>query len=234
MQMCVITNNMDLYSEVLDIAQSVYGFDVCHLSSAEDAIQTAKEGSADLVLMDTAFAEKNFVTLARLIKSASPRTCMIVIADDGSLAAQAFEVHATGYMIKPVTEARLKEELDYYIDQFTEKQEEPAPVQVMTKGNFEIFLNGVPARFKYSKTKKLLEYVISKKGAMVSNDDLIKRLWNIDKQNTDKKEMKSINSYLRNIEADLVKVLTEAGCEDMVIKHWGEIAVAMDKINIIN
>ena len=235
MQLCVISENEELYGEVLSVAQQPeYGFDACFPASPDDAARVAEESRPEVVIMDAASGEEDFVALARTIKEILPRTYMIVIADDGSLAIPAFSVHARAYIVKPATDSILRAELDYYVNESAEKQEEPAAVQVMTKGSFEIFINGVPARFKYSKTKKLLEHVISKKGAMVSNDELIKKLWNIDKKNTGKEKLKSMSSYLRNLEADLMRVLTDAGCEDVVIKHWGEIAVAMDKITFIN
>ena len=52
------------------------------------------------------------MALTRMIRNRSPRTGMIIIADDESYAVQAYNVHATGYIVKPFSEARLKEEID--------------------------------------------------------------------------------------------------------------------------
>lgn len=235
MQLGVITESDDLYSEVTNVTlQLDHNFDINQMSSLDDVKRVINEEQPELMFIDTGFEEANFTALTRMIRKNSPHTGMIIIADNEKYAVPAYEVHATGYIIKPVTDVRLKEELVYYTSQFADKRKDPAAIQVMTDGNFEVFLNGTPARFKYSKTKKLLEHIISQKGAMVGNDELIRALWNIDMKNLSKSEQKSRSSYLRNLEADLMKVLTGAGCEDAVIKHWGEIAAAMDKITFID
>ena len=235
MQLKVITENFDLYSEVQSVIQQLAGtYELSILSSLDDVVCAVNDGRTDLMLIDTGFGAADFTALTRMIRNRSPRTGMIIIADDESYAVQAYDVHATGYIVKPVSDDRLREEIDYYVNHLPVMQEDPAAIEVMTDGGFEVFLNGEPARFKYSKTKKLLAHIISKQGAMVRNSELIKTLWGKDKKDLTEKELKSRNSYLRNIEADLQKVFAEAGCEDALIKHWGEIAIAMDKIKLIN
>ena len=230
MQLRVITDNNDLYNEVQNVIQHFAGtYELSLLSSLDDVVCAINNGCNDLMLIDTGFEETDFTAMTRMIRNRSPRTGMIIIADDESYAVQAYDVHATGYIIKPFSEARLKEEIDYYVNQLPAMQEDPAAIEVMTDGGFEVFLNGEPARFK---TKKLLAHIISKRGAMVRNSELIKTLWGKDKKDFTDKELKARNSYLRNIEADLQKVFAEAGCEDALIKHWGEIAIAMDKIKL--
>ena len=234
MKIKVITESNILYGEVQSVIKQLAGtYEVSLSSSLDDVVCAINDRNTDLMLIDTGFKAADFIALTRMIRNRSPRTGMIIIADDESYALQAYEVHATGYIIKPVRKSRLKEEIEYCVDQLPVTQKDPAAIQVMTDGGFEIFLNGEPARFKYSKTKKLLAHIISKRGAMVRNSELIKTLWGKDKKDLTERELKARNSYLRNIEVDLQKVFAEAGCEDALIKHWGEIAIAMDKIELI-
>ena len=235
MRLGVITENNDLYGEVQSVIQQLAGtYEPSLLPSLDDVVSAINDGSIDLMLIDTGFEEADFTALTRMIRNRTPQTGMIVLADDESYAVRAYEVHATGYIIKPAGEGRLREELDYFAEWQAAKQKESSAIKVMTDGGFEVFLNGVPARFRYSKTKKLLAYIISNRGAMVKNSELIEALWGKSKRELSEKELKARNSYLRNIEVDLQKVLADAGCDDVLIKHWGEIAVAMDKISFIS
>lgn len=99
-----------------------------------------------------------------------------------------------------------------------------APVlSFQTFGNFECFIDGQPIRFKYNKTKEMLAYLVDRKGAMCTNGELMSILW---AEDSDKKK-----SYLKNLKADLTRVLAQAGLEDVLIKFRGSIGIATDKVS---
>ena len=99
-----------------------------------------------------------------------------------------------------------------------------APVlSVQTFGNFECFIDGQPIKFKYNKTKEMLAYLIDRKGAMCTNGELMSILW---AEDSEKKK-----SYLKNLKADLTRVLAEAGMEGVLIKFRGAIGIATDKVD---
>ena len=99
----------------------------------------------------------------------------------------------------------------------------PPVFSVQTFGNFECFIDGQPVRFKYSKTKEMLAYLVDRKGAMCTNGELLSILWGED---SEKKK-----SYLKNLKSDLTRALAEAGLEDVLVKYRGSIGIAVDKVS---
>lgn len=234
MKLYVITGDVGLYDRVSGIIQrQAYEFDTKLLKTNEEVMREINEKVPDIVLIDTAFSGPGFPFLSGMIRARSARTCVIVVSDDDSYAVPAFSVHATGYITKPLTDDRLEEELRFSMDLLKNTKRGSAPVQLVTEGNYDFFVNGVPARFKYNKTGEMLAHLIRKNGVSVSNEELISMLWNEDTETMDEQRLKSRYSYIRNIKADLANVLAGTGCEDAVIKRRGMIAVNMDKISLI-
>ena len=86
---------------------------------------------------------------------------------------KAFELHATGYLMKPVTAEDIRRELTFlYKDSGRDKR-----VRVQTFGGFDVFVDGKPLEFKRSKSKELLAYLIDRHGANVTTGELCAALW---------------------------------------------------------
>ena len=76
--------------------------------------------------------------------------------------------------------------------------------------------------FKYDKTKEVLAYVISRRGALCSNSEIIVNVWDDDGNH---------DSYLRGIRKDLVDTLTEQGIEDILILQRGKLGIDVSKVS---
>jgi two-component SAPR family response regulator len=76
---------------------------------------------------------------------------------------EAFSMHASGYILKPVTAeaiAEAMEQLRHPVNPLPEKR-----LRVQTFGNFEVLLDEKPLTFARSKTKELFAYLVSRRGA---------------------------------------------------------------------
>ena len=124
--------------------------------------------------------------------------------------------------MKPVTEEKIREECDHYLKNGADTHQEKHSLKIRTFGNFECFIDGVPAKFQYKKTKELLAYLVDRRGAMVGNGELISILWEGSKNKV---------PYLKNIKTDLVNVFEDAGFGDAVIKQRGLIGIRTDLID---
>ena len=98
-------------------------------------------------------------------------------------------------------------------------------LQVQTFGNFEVFINGKPLGFARKKTKELLAYLVSRKGAMCYIKELAGVLWE------DKKNSPSLQSSVRHLIKDLTETFKRAGVSDVLNRGWGCIAIVPDKIS---
>ena len=84
-------------------------------------------------------------------------------------------LHASGYVMKPVTSDKIKHEIDdlrYPIQSVTNNR-----VRFQTFGNFEVFIDEQPVKFQYSKTRELLAYLVDRNGALTTNNEISNILW---------------------------------------------------------
>ena len=96
---------------------------------------------------------------------------------------------------------------------------------VQTFGNFEVFLNGRIFKFERAKTKELFAYLVSRKGAICSNNEIAAVLWE------DKEDTLSLQTLFRQLVADLTAKLGEAGMQDILVRERGQLAIIPDKIS---
>ena len=84
-------------------------------------------------------------------------------------------MHASGYVTKPVSEKKIREEIDNLRYEFELKPTKK--LQIKCFGNFEIFHDGTPIKFARSKSKELFAYLIYKEGAAININELNAFLW---------------------------------------------------------
>ena len=81
---------------------------------AKEALKFLEDGNkVDLALLDIDMPEINGINLAAKIKTLQPDAAIIFVTGYAEYAVKAFEVHAQGYLLKPISEDKLKEEIDY-------------------------------------------------------------------------------------------------------------------------
>ena len=191
------------------------------------ACQNAKEVLAlnDLDSYDAAFVDIDMpgmdgIELARALRSTHPRLNVVFTTAYSEYMPDAFEVHCSGYLMKPITAAKVRAELD-------DLRRPPEPstgsgLFVQCFGDFEVFANGAPVAFDRKKTKELFAYLVDRRGAMCSLADVGAVFWG------DRSGQVSQQSFLRTLVADLRSTLEEAGYSDVIVKRRGEVGVRAD------
>ena len=173
------------------------------------AFDENKNKKIDIAFLDIEMPGLSGVQLAKKLKAINPKINIIFVTAYNDYAIEAYKMHASGYVMKPVNEERIKEELDglrYEIDLKPSKV-----LQVKCFGNFEIFHNGIPLKFHRQKSKELFAYLVDREGASVNVNELNAVLWEEDKK-----------SYFRNLIADIQNTLKEVGAEDVFVKRYNE------------
>ena len=105
-----------------------------------------------------------------------------------------------------------------------EAEKKQKRVFAQTFGNFDLFVDGKPVAFKYTKTKEIVALLINNRGAQTTNGEIIATLWE-DDGDPEKKQ-----SYLRNLRQDLQNTFTALKIDGIIIKQRGSMAIAKDKI----
>lgn len=88
------------------------------------------------------------------IKKRSPETALVFLTAYSEYAVDAFKLHASGYIMKPILEEQFAAEVDYAL---SGKRTQPAVhIKVQTFGGFDIFVDGRQVAFKQAKCKAFL------------------------------------------------------------------------------
>ncbi|MEF9920252.1 MAG: response regulator [Erysipelotrichaceae bacterium] len=197
--------------------EKIHGF-----NTGRDAIDFCFENPFDTAFLDIDMSDMDGISLAKHLKQINPKVNIIFVTAYQQYAIQAFKLYSSGYVMKPVTKEKVEHEI--------ENLRHPVPmvkeynIWVQCFGNFEFFVDGKPVKFRLSKTKELLAFLIDRKGVFCSNGDIIAALWE-DEANNFKK-----SSYLRDLRADLMKSLTEVKVEYIISKKRGAMAIDATKI----
>ena len=177
-----------------------------------------KETPVDIAFLDIDMPVINGILLAKKLKTVNPQVNVIFVTAYNEYALDAYKLHASGYVTKPVNLENIQEELDGL--RYPAEMKSTKKLQVKCFGNFEVFAGGVPVKFSRKKSKELFAYLIDREGAAVNDNELNAILWEEDKK-----------SYFRNLIADIQASLKAVGAEDVFIKRRNECFVDVNKID---
>lgn len=194
-------------------AAAVHGF-----SYAEDALDFANNHPCAVAFLDVEMAELDGVELAEQLKKRNPDVNIIFATGFSQYRGAAFDLHASGYLTKPITAEKVRRELA----ELRRPLSEGKRIRVQTFGNFEVYLDGKPMVFKYSKTKELFAYLVDRKGALCTNGEIIAALFS-DNENHD--------AYLRSLRKDLMDTLDEADSGVVLERQRGQLGVVPEQID---
>lgn len=192
---------------------------VTAFSSPRQAVNWLKVNPVDAAFLDIRMRSMDGLTLAKQLKEFHPSCAVIFVSAYTEYAVHAYRMHASGYLVKPVTDEDIRQELYYILHPPVPPITAKKTVRVQCFGNFEVFINEELAKFRYSKTKELLAYLVDRKGAAIETGELCAVLWE------DKPYSQSLRSQLRNSVADLIHCLSDAGAETMIRKKRNSLAV---------
>jgi len=190
--------------------------------NSPEALAAARQQIVHTVFLGKDLPEMDGLVLGQYLKDLYPYINLIYLTESREDAFDAMILRASGCILKPAAEDTVNtelKELRYKSDSFGNKR-----VFVQTFGDFEIFVDGVPVAFKYSRTKEMVAVLISKRGAQTTNGEIIATLWE------DEGDPKVKGSYLSNLRQDLQNTLTRLGINDIIYKQRGSMAIAKDHI----
>ena len=76
------------------------------------AMKWTENNSADIALLDINMPKMNGLQLAAHIRSVCPDISVIFVTGDDQYAVEAFEQHASAYLLKPINKRRLEAEIE--------------------------------------------------------------------------------------------------------------------------
>ncbi len=176
--------------------------EVIKIIQQEMAFETSE--GIQIAFLDIEMPYKNGLEVAKSIQSISPRTNIIFITGHDKYAVDILEMYVSGFIMKPVNEKKMQKAVDNLRFPISE-------LKVKCFGQFEVLYGGIPIDFKRSQCKEVLAYLIDKRGALVSEEELRYLLWS-EEEDTEKKRR-----YIRNIISDIRTAFRAYGLEDIII-----------------
>ena len=185
-----------------DIAQ------VESFTSCSAALAYVTEHPVDIAFLDINMRGIGGLGLAEKLKELQPRCKIIFCTGYGEYAVSAFQLHVSGYLMKPITAEMVQKEIDHIKGvKATEKL-----LAIKCFGHFEVLYNGESLPFKRKKAKELLAVLVDRNGAGMTAKQICAILFPDD---TD--DVKNA-AYLRQLIMDLKNTLKIIRAED-VLQH---------------
>lgn len=202
--------------------------DIVSFRSPQQVLDYVENETVDVAFVDIEMRVMNGIELAKRLKQKNPSINLIFATGYGEFREQAFDLHASGYITKPITSEKVLNELQnlrYSPSDGIKKYEMPEDngkklLYCQTFGNFEVYIKGKPVNFKYEKTKELLAYLVDR-SSVCTSAEIISALWEDDNH----------ESYLRNLKRDLMSTFESEGCSDVIVNQWGKLGIIPDKIS---
>lgn len=209
------------------IAEAAPDAELTVCAFASEVLALPNVGSYDVAFVDINMPGMDGVALVRELKRRNPKLNIVFATAYGEYMADAFALHSSGYLIKPITtEAVAKELENLRFPPSLPKQDNAGRLVVRCFGDFEIFANGKPVAFGRTKSKELFAFLVDRKGAIVSLREAEAVIWD-DRSNG----WVASSSYLRTLVSDLRRTLTACGHGDVLIRRRGRLGVDVERMS---
>ena len=180
-------------------------------SDVRSALGVARENKIDVAFLDIHMPEKNGIELARDLKMINPKINIVFATGFSEYMKEGIDLRMSGYVLKPVTPEAVRTELENLrnpIEWSNEKR-----IKIITFGNFDVFVDGVPLKFERKQAKEILAYLVDKRGTSATYPELAATLW--EDGEYDRTKQKNLQVYI----ASLVKTLNAVGIKDLILKN---------------
>ena len=205
------------------ITQAAPQATVSECANAEEVLALPDLASYEVAFVDIDMPGMSGLQLARELKRINPQLNIIFATGYGEYSLDAFEMHSSGYLMKPITAEKVRRELDDL--RHPSAPQHATGLVVRCFGDFEVFCDGHPVNFERAKTKELLAYLIDRNGAVVSLGKVEAAIWG------DERNQRVSSSYLRTLVADLRHTLKACGHEDVIVRRYGEIGIDISHLS---
>lgn len=182
----------------------------------------AETHPADVAFLDIEMGSMTGIEVAKQLKLWYPKINLIFVTAYQQYMSDAFRLHASGYVEKPVSADAISVELENLRVPVLSTRENMLTAKCF--GTFDVFVNGKSLDFERKKSKELLAYLIDRRGCSVTSGELRTILWE------DSGNEKAKGTYLQVLKKDLLQTLKKAGVSDVLNFSWNKYAIDKTKI----
>ena len=179
---------------------------VTKFSDCESALEYAQNNPIDIAFLDINMRGMGGLALAERIVAARPGCKIVFCTGYSEYAIPAFKLHASGYLMKPIS----AEDVQGEIDNIKGVRAQEKLLTVKCFGDFEVYAKNEKVVFKRLKSKELFAFLIDRKGAGMTAKQICAVLFPDDTDDTKN------SSYLRQLVMDLKNTLKSVGAESVL------------------
>ena len=185
-------------------------------STMQEALDKTDE-NVQIIFLDIEMPGLNGIDGANLLKKMYPRLNIIFVTGHPQYLRQAYGLHPSGFLEKPVCEQDILDEL--------EELRFPLPNYVLKVkcSPFCVFVDNMPYDFGAAKTTELFAYLVYKKGGYCTNSELCRVLWGFGDEK---------RSRLRQLIMELRGCFEKLSAPDMLLRKYGSIGLDISQIEI--
>ncbi len=180
-------------------------------------LEFAQDHLIDIAFLDISLRGISGIEVAQMLENTNPHINIIFVTGYSEYKSSAMDLHASGYLMKPVTAEDITREIQFLRYPVAEKSR----VHVTCFGSFSAEIDGSPIRFAYNKTLELLAYLVDRHGATISYNELSAVLWEDDTH----------ISYLKRLRADLKNTFDSYGLPEVIITRKGSLSININAID---
>lgn len=152
MEILAIDDEKIALEELVDSIRQAEPSAVVHsFMSAQEALGAFTEYPCQVAFVDIQMEMISGVEFAKQLKLIYPRVNIIFATGHVNYREDAFDMHASGYITKPITAGKVRKELDdlrYPVSHVSEKK-----MRIQTFGNFEVYADEEPPEFHIRQNK---------------------------------------------------------------------------------
>ena len=179
---------------------------VAKFSDCEAALEYVKSNPTDIAFLDINMRGMGGLALAEKIVAARPACKIVFCTGYEEYAIHAFKLHASGYLMKPIS----AEDVQGEIDNIKGMRSQEKLLTVKCFGDFEVYAKNEKVIFKRLKSKELFAFLIDRKGAGMTARQICAVLFPDDIDDAKN------SAYLRQLVMDLKNTLKAVGAENVL------------------
>lgn len=175
----IVDDEPTITEEMVDLFRKHKSYEVCGAYSEPlSALEEAKRIKPDCAFLDIEMMGVNGIELAERLLALNPDMEIVFVTAYNHYAAQAFEINAVDYLLKPVRSERLKKALDRMDHNRKDKPKlSRSACTIKCFGGFEVFAGDQRIKWNRSKTRELFAYLLQYQGKSLSKYTLCELLW---------------------------------------------------------
>ena len=198
--------------------------EVFAFSDPNELLDYARENPCDVAFLDVRMGSMTGVELAKKLREFIPKLNVIFVTGYDEYANEAMKMHASGYLMKPVTAEDIKVELKDLRYPILEKN---YLLSCRCFGAFEVFdQNGDLVCFERKKAKELFAYLLYRQGKRCTTQELYDVLFEDCKFGAD-----VLQRMYQTLVSSLTSTLKSIGVETILQRNYGAIKLDVSKVS---